>query len=299
MRTARLTVCAGLLSAVGLSGQGTVVVPEEAPVLRMRVEGVAGAAYELESLGSDGGWSVLGRREFSGGGEVWWSVPVAGERGIFRVKENRRPGRGPAPDRLTGARLRINSRVLSGVLEGRADGSVGFAAGAGESVGVLGWNRWQEDSGVATLQWPGGSRDVLRMTYAGPACGRVVVERYDAAGSFAGAAAGTFGDAGEETSVQAPVSVGGLSAVMAGAGRARLIFLDGKGLAIEGGAVSNWTYRVVSPGVSSVVMRRSGGESEEITWTFTGPWCGQFVSRELRHGVKVSERQGRFSLTGG
>jgi hypothetical protein len=99
--------------------------------------------------------------------------------------------------------------------------------------------------------------------------------------------------------VQAPVSVGGLSAVMAGAGRARLIFLDGKGLAIEGGEVSNWTYRVVSPGVSSVVIRRSGGESEEITWTFTGPWCGQFVSRELRHGVKVSERQGRFSLTGG
>jgi hypothetical protein len=86
---------------------------------------------------------------------------------------------------------------------------------------------------------------------------------------------------------------------MAGAGRARLIFLDGKGVAIEGAVVSSWTYRIVSPGVSSVVMRRSGGDSEEITWTFTGPWCGQFVSRELRNGVKVGERQGRFSLTGG
>lgn len=296
----RGVVCGmALLAVAAVVGAQDVVELEVGPVLRLGVGAAGGWAYELENLRSDGGWSVLGERRFSAGGELWWTVPVAGERGIFRVKENRKPGAGPAPDRLVGSRLRINSRALSGVLEGRADGAVDFVNSQSESRGLLGWVRTGEDSGVATLQWPGGGKDVLRMTYAGPACGRVVVERYDAAGSFAGAAAGTFGDAGEETSVQAPVSVGGLSAVMAGAGRARLIFLDGKGLAIEGGAVSNWTYRVVSPGVSSVVMRRSGGESEEITWTFTGPWCGQFVSRELRHGVKVSERQGRFSLTGG
>ncbi|MEN9284802.1 MAG: hypothetical protein RLZZ179_2295 [Verrucomicrobiota bacterium] len=288
-----------LLTLAAVVGAQDVVELEVEPVLRLGVEGSGGWAYALESHGEACGWSVLGVRQFSAGGELWWTVPVAGERGIFRVRENRKPGAGPAPDSLVGARLRINSRALSGVLEGWADGIVDFVTGQGESRGTLGWVRTGEDCGVATLQWPGGGKDVLRMTYAGPACGRVVVERYDAAGRFAGAAAGTFGDAGEETSVQAPVSVGGLSAVMAGAGRARLIFLDGKGLAIEGGEVSNWTYRVVSPGVSSVVMRRSGGESEEITWTFTGPWCGQFVSRELRHGVKVSERQGRFSLTGG
>jgi len=288
-----------LLSVAAMAGAQQVVELEAEPVVRLGVTAGAGSSYALESHGEACGWSVLGGRRFSAGGELWWTVPVAGERGIFRVRENGKPGGGPAPDRLVGSRVRINSRALSGVLEGRADGAVDFVTGQGESRGTLDWVRTGEDSGVATLQWPGGGKDVLRMTYAGPACGRVVVERYDAAGRFAGAAAGTFGDAGEETSVQAPVSVGGLSAVMAGAGRARLIFLDGKGLAIEGGVVSNWTYRIVSPGVSSVVMRRSGGDSEEITWTFTGPWCGQFVSRELRNGVKVGERQGRFSLTGG
>lgn len=296
----RGVVCGlALLSVAVVAAAQEVVELEVEPVLRLGVRTVGGWAYALESHGEAGGWSVTGERRLSAGGDEWWTVPVGGERGIFRVKENRKPGGGPAPDSLVGARVRVNSRAMSGVLEGRADGGVDFVTGQGESRGALGWVRTGEDCGVATLQWPGGGKDVLRMIYAGPACGRVVVERYDVLGRFAGASAGTFGDAGEETLVQAPVSVGGLSAVMADAGRARLIFLDGKGVAIESGVVSNWTYRIVSPGVSSVVMRRSGGDSEEITWTFTGPWCGQFVSRELRNGVKVSERQGRFSLTGG